>query len=134
MLLKKYKVKIRKNLKIDWDLINIESIDKVKMTKREMLDFAIQIIVDYATKEGYEFESVNNTLSHFPNAYLKKDNELYCLIIEVDEVHNQPQLSIDTINKMKNINKIMANIPCQLHNSCLQEIATNMFFLMNVFF
>ena len=31
---------------------------------------------------------------------------------------------------MKNINKIMANIPCQLHNSYLQEIATNMFFLI----
>lgn len=106
-----YKVKIRKNLKIDWNLINIESIDKVKMTKREMLDFAIQIIVDYATKEGYEFESVNNTLSHFPNAYLKKDNELYCLIIEVDEVHNQPQLSIDTINKMKNIKNKINCIP-----------------------
>ena len=31
---------------------------------------------------------------------------------------------------MKNINKIMAKIPCQLRNSYLQEIATNMFFLI----
>lgn len=79
------------------------------MSKREILDFSIDIVLQFGTeKDGYEVISVDNKINANPNIVLKKEGKLYYVLVRGDDVHHQP-----TINENeKNIlieNSIKAN-------------------------
>lgn len=64
------------------------------MSKREILDFSIDIVLQFGTeKDGYEIISVDNKINANPNIILKKEGKLYYVLVRGDDVHQQPTIS-----------------------------------------
>lgn len=98
-----YKIKIRRNMKIDWGkgIPNYSQNDL--MSKREMLDFAILTILDCEVRRGdYSIISYNNSLTVYPNIILEKDGQKYAVWVKASEVHNMEEITEYEKNQMRN--------------------------------
>lgn len=82
------------------------------MTEEELLDFGIQIVLQYGTKtDGYEIVSVNNKKDCFPNIVLKKGDDTYFVLVKTDEVHCQPVLSDEVRQRISKHAQNLGAIP-----------------------
>jgi hypothetical protein len=64
------------------------------MSKQVMWDIGTKAVIDYLKKNNYFIEGVNSSCSTYPNIVAKKDNKLYGIIIDANEVHKQPKHSV----------------------------------------
>ena len=64
------------------------------MSKQTMWNISTKAVVDYLQKNGYHVDSANANCSTYPNIVAMKDNKLYGIIIDANEVRKQPKYSI----------------------------------------
>ena len=98
-----YKIKIRRNMKIDWGsgIPNYSQNDL--MSKREILDFAILTILDCEVTRGkYSFVSYNNSLTVYPNIILEKDGQRYAVWVKSSVAPKMEKITEYEKNQMRN--------------------------------
>ena len=67
---------------------------KVPMSKQSMWNVATEAVVNYLMKNGYKVDSATAKCTTYPNIVAIKDNKLYGIIIDANEVRKQPKYSI----------------------------------------
>lgn len=64
------------------------------MSKREILDFSIEIVLQFGTeKEEYNVVSIDNKITSNPNIILEKGGKIYYVLVRGDDVHSQPTIT-----------------------------------------
>lgn len=108
-----YKIKIRKNMKIDWGYGIPNYSQNDLMSKREILDFAIFAILQYEVSNGnYTCISYNNSLTTFPNIILEKNDKKYAVWVKASVAPIKEKITEYEIIQMKNfINRFNDIIP-----------------------
>ena len=82
------------------------------MSKKEILDFAIDIVLQFGTqKDGYNVISVDNKINAYPNIILKKDGKTFYVLVRGDDVHLQPTITENEKNLLIDISKKENAIP-----------------------
>lgn len=66
----------------------------IPMSKQTMWNISTKAVVEYLQKSGYHVDSANANCATYPNIVAIKDNKLYGIIIDANEVRKQPKYSI----------------------------------------
>ena len=64
------------------------------MNRQAMWDIGAEAVVNYLIKNNYIIDSVNTNCNTYPNIVAIKDNKLYGILIDANEVRKQPEYSI----------------------------------------
>ncbi len=101
-----YKIKIRKNMKIEWGsgIPNYSKNDL--MSKREILDFAIFVVLECEVLKGeYTCVSYSNSLTMFPNIILEKNGQKYAIWVKASIAPKMEKLTEHEIIQMKDFTR-----------------------------
>ena len=82
------------------------------MTSSELLNFAMQIVFDYELKpSGYEIVASNDDINKTPNFIVKKDGQLFFIVVKAAIAPDMPTLNDDEKRYIKtNANKYDAKV------------------------
>jgi hypothetical protein len=65
-----------------------------KMSKQAMWEIGTKLIADYLKSKDYTILETSPFYYTYPNVVAKKDDKLYGVIIDANEIHNQPKHSV----------------------------------------
>jgi hypothetical protein len=65
-----------------------------KMSKQAMWEIGTELIADYLKSKDYTILETSPFYYTYPNVVAKKDDKLYGVIIDANEIHNQPKHSV----------------------------------------
>ncbi len=70
------------------------------MTKEEIHNFGIEMVLNYIKKDGYEIESINDTIGTNPQIIATKDNHLVFIAVRTECYPKKGELEKDIHNLM----------------------------------
>jgi len=108
---KGYRQRIRKGIIKEWGKGIPTYTEKDIMSAEEILDFGIQIIIQYALDNGYEIDSYNNRLSVYPNIILRKDKKVYGVLVKTGIAPQNPKMTMQNKFDMIKFERRLKAIP-----------------------